>query len=116
MPGQDDGITDLTKTFDSPRGNRRQLIVARAGGLGKLVEQFLQVKDLFLQIYDLSGAKIRKFYSVRGDIKLPAQDRLADAEPPFFDHRSSIGRRFLEKPRRDQSLFGRGKRDHESVE
>src|SRR6266496_5915964 len=106
----------LTKTFDLPPAIGRQLIVARADGLRKLAELPLQVKDLFLQIYDLSGAKIREFYSVRGDIKLPAQDRLADAEPPFFDHRSSIGRRFLEKPRRDQSLFGRGKRDHESVE
>jgi hypothetical protein len=116
MPGQDSTIKDLTKTFDLPPAFGRQLIVARADGLRKLAELPLQVKDLFLQIYDLSGAKIRKFYSVRGDIKLPAQDRLADAEPPFFDHRSSIGRRFLEKPRRDQSLFGRGKRDHESVE
>jgi hypothetical protein len=48
MPGQDDGITDLTKTFDWPRGNGSTLIVALAGGLGKLVELFLQVKDLFL--------------------------------------------------------------------
>lgn len=48
MPGQDDTITDLTKTFDLPPAIDRQLIVARAGGLGKLVELFLQVKDLFL--------------------------------------------------------------------
>jgi hypothetical protein len=50
-------ITDLTKTFDWPRSNGiDKLIVGRAGGLRKLVELLLQVKDLFLQIYDLAGA------------------------------------------------------------
>jgi hypothetical protein len=106
MPGQDSAIKDLTKTFDLPRGIDRQLIpklsgliAARAGRLRKLVELSPQVKNLFLQIYRFTGGKIRVFYSVRGDIKLPAQDRLPDAEPPFFDHRSSIGRRLSEKPR-----------------
>jgi hypothetical protein len=37
----------------------RQLIVGRAGGLRKLVELFLQVKDLFLQIYYVSGRDVR---------------------------------------------------------
>ena len=123
MPGQDSAIKDLTKTFDLPRGIDRQLTPnafganrARAGKLGKLVELFPEVKNLFLQIYRFTGAKIREFYSVRGDIKLPAQDRLPNAEPPFFDHRSSIGRHLLEQPRRDQSLLRRGKRDHKRVE
>jgi len=80
------------------------------------VELSPEVKNLFLQIYRFTGGKIREFYSVRGDIKLPAQDRLPDAEPPFFDHRSSIGRRLLEKPSRDQSLLWRGKCDHKRVE
>src|ERR1700730_1507770 len=47
---------DLTKTFDLPPALDRQLIVGRAGGLRKLVELFLQVKNLFLQIYDVPGA------------------------------------------------------------
>src|ERR687887_225927 len=99
MPGQDCAIGYLTKTFDLPPAIDRQLIVALADGLGKLVELFLQVKDLFLQIYDLSSAQIWEFYSVCGDIKLTAQHSLANAQPPFFDHRSSIGRYLLQKPR-----------------
>ena len=109
MPGQDSAIKDLTKTFDLPRGIGATtnpeilsgLIVAQAGRLRKFVELSPEVKNLFLQIYRLASAEIREFYSVRGDIKLPTQDRLSDAEPPFFDHRSSIGRRLLEKPSRD---------------
>ena len=92
------------------------LIAGRAGKLRKLVELSPEVKNLFLQIYRFTGGEIREFYSVRGDIKLPAQESLADAEPPFFDHRSSIGRRLLEKPRRDQSFLRRGKRDHKGVD
>ena len=98
MPGQDSAIKDLTKTFDLPRDNRSTtnpeslsgLIAGRAGKLGKLVELYPKVKNLFLQIYRLTGGDIWEFYSVRGDIKLTAQDSLANAEPPFFDHRSSI--------------------------
>lgn len=48
MPGQGYTIRDLTKTFDLPSAIDRQLIVARADGLRKLVELPLQVKDLFL--------------------------------------------------------------------
>ena len=60
MPGQDCAVTDLTKTFDAFRAALdRQLIVGRAGGLRKLVELFLQVKDLFLQIYYVPGAELR---------------------------------------------------------
>ena len=92
------------------------LIAGRAGKLRKLVELSPEVKNLFLQIYRFTGGEIREFYSVRGDIKLPAQESLADAEPPFFDHRSGIGRRLLKKPRRDQSLLRRGKCDHKGVE
>ena len=49
---------DLTKTFDLTPALDRQLIVAPAGGLRKLVELFLQVKDLFLQIYYVPGAQL----------------------------------------------------------
>ncbi len=42
----------------------RHLIVGRAGGLRKLVELFLQVKNLFLQIYDVPGAQFRKLDAV----------------------------------------------------
>jgi hypothetical protein len=124
MPGQDSAIKDLTKTFDLPRGNKSTtnpeslsgLIAGRAGKLGKLVELSPEVKNLFLQIYRLTGGEIWEFYSVRGDIKLPAQDSLTDADPPFFYHRSGIGRGLLKKPRRDQSFLWRGKRDHKGVE
>src|SRR5437868_7249129 len=93
----------------------RQLIVARAGKLGKLVELVLQVKDLFLQIYDVSGAQIGEFYLVCGDIKLAAQDSLPNAQPPSFDHRPSIRRHPLQQPRRDQSLLRWGERDHKGI-
>ena len=124
MPGQDNAIKDLTKTFDLPRGNRSttnpeslsRLIAGRAGKLGKLVELSSEVKNLFLQIYRLTGAEIWVFYSVRRDIKLSAQDSLANAEPPFFYHRSGIGRGLLKKPRRDQSFLRRRKRGHKGVE
>jgi hypothetical protein len=87
MPGQDNAIKDLTKTFDLPRGIGATtnpeilsgLIVAQAGRLRKFVELSPEVKNLFLQIYRLTGAKIWEFYSARGHIKLPAQDGLADA-------------------------------------
>jgi hypothetical protein len=124
MPGQDSAIKDLTKTFDLPRGIGATtnpeilsgLIVAQAGRLRKFVELSPEVKNLFLQIYRFTGAEIWEFYSVCGNIKLPAQNRLADAEPPFFDHRSSIGRRLLEKPGRDQSFLRWGKSDHKCVD
>ena len=53
-----------------------------------------EVKNLFLQIYRFTGGKVREFYSVRGDIKLPAQDRLPDAEPPFSTIAPALGGAF----------------------
>ena len=106
MPGQDSAIKDLTKTFDLPRDIGATtnpeilsgLIVTQAGRLRKFVELSPEVKNLFLQIYRFTGAEIWEFYSVRGDIKLPAQDSLADTDPPFFYHRSGMGRGLLKKP------------------
>ena len=39
-----------SKTFGLPRGSSQYLSIASADGLGKFVELFLQVKNLFLQI------------------------------------------------------------------
>src|SRR5439155_12191213 len=72
----------------------RQLIAGRPRGLRKLVELFLQVKDLFLQIYYVPGTELRELYSVRRHIELPTQNGLPNSEPPWFDHRPRILRHF----------------------
>ncbi len=80
------------------------------------MELFLQVKDLFLQIYYVPGAQPWQFNSVRRYIELAAQGGLADAEPPFFDHRSGVRRHPLQQPRRNQPFICGGQRDHKRIQ
>src|SRR5215467_893278 len=53
-----------TKAFGLPRDSSQHLSAAPANGPTKFVELFLQVKNLFLQIYDLTSAQFRQFDSV----------------------------------------------------
>src|SRR5262249_47052475 len=73
------GLRILLRRSTRPSPVDRQLVAARGVGLGKLVELFLQVKDLFLQIYYLSGTQVWEFYLVGSNIKLPPQNSLANA-------------------------------------
>jgi len=80
------------------------------------VELFLQVKDLFLQIYYVPGTQLWKLYLVRRNAELAAQKGLPNAEPPFFDHRASICGHLLQQPGRNQPFICRRKRYHEGVQ
>src|SRR6266700_1711225 len=107
----------LTETFDSLTADR-QLTVGHAGWrkLGKFVELFLQVKDLFLQIHYVAGAELWTFYPILRHLELAAQHSLANPQPPFFHHRSSVGRHLLQQPRRNQCFVWRGECGHKRIE
>src|SRR5262249_37857392 len=82
-----------TKACGLPRGGSR-LSVGPAGGLGKLVELFLQVKNLFLQIYDLTSAQPGNFDPVFCRLQTTTHNTLAGPLPPLLDH-CFCGRRHL---------------------
>jgi hypothetical protein len=63
-------VKDLTETFDPPPLWIGNLTAVRTGGPGKFVELLLQVKNLFLQIYDVTRAELWELDSVLGDIEL----------------------------------------------
>jgi hypothetical protein len=64
----------------------KDLCVSSADGPRKFVELFLQVKDLFLQIYDVTSAQPRDFDPVFCDIETTTHNTLTHPVPPFFDH------------------------------
>jgi hypothetical protein len=74
-------VKDLSPLADRQLiANASHLTVTRTEGrkLGKLVELFLQVKNLFLQIHYVTGAELRQSYSVLCHIELAAQHGLAN--------------------------------------
>ena len=99
MPGQVCAVKDLTETFDLLPLWIGDLTAVCAGKPAKFVELLLQVKNLFLQIYDVTGTELRDLRSIPGDIELTPQDALPDSQPPLLHHRRSSVGHSLQQPR-----------------
>ena len=78
MPGQVCGVKDLTETFDLLPWWIGNLTAVHAGGPAKFVELVLQVKNLFLQIYDITSAELGHLDSLLGHIELTPQDAVTN--------------------------------------
>ena len=65
--------------------------------LRKVVELLAQVKNLFLQIEDFAGTKLRKSQAALRHFELTSQGGLAKAAPPFPDQSGSIRRHSLQQ-------------------